>query len=133
MDPNSLSMEMPNKGRGRRIQQAVMALMQHSTLEKAAATLGISDVTLWRWMQKEEFQDCYRKARREGFSQSIARLQNASGAAVTTLLRVMTDKDAPAASRVRAAACVLDNALRGMEMEDIEVRLARLEQMNPEK
>ena len=132
MDPN-LSMELPKKGRGRRIDQAVMALMQHSTLEKAATTLGISDVTLWRWMQKEEFQTSYRKARREGFSQSIARLQNAAGAAVTTLLRVMTDKDAPAASRVRAAACVLDNALRGMEMEDIEVRLARLEQMNPEK
>ena len=132
MDPN-LSMEMPKKGHGRRIDQAVMALMQHSTLEKAATTLGISDVTLWRWMQKEEFQTSYRKARREGFSQSIARLQNAAGAAVTTLLRVMTDKDAPAASRVRAAACVLDNALRGMEMEDIEVRLARLEQMNTEK
>jgi hypothetical protein len=124
MDP----MEMPEKD-GRRMDQAIMALMQHSTLEKAAATLDISDVTLWRWMKKEEFQEAYRKARREAFSQCVARLQNAASAAVSTLLRVMTDKDAPAASRVRAASCVLDNALKGMELEDIEARLQKLENL----
>jgi hypothetical protein len=98
-------------------------------LEKAAAAIGISDVTVWRWMKRPEFQEAYRNARRKSFSQSIARLQNASNAAVATLLRIMTDREAPAASRVSAADCVLHNALRGIEMEDLDVRLARLEQM----
>ena len=80
-------------------------------------------------MQKPEFQEGYRKARREAFSQSVARLQNASQAAVGTLLQVMTDREAPAASRVRAADVVLQTALRGMEMEDIEARVDRLEQV----
>jgi hypothetical protein len=36
-------------------------------------------------MQKPEFAEAYRKARREAFSQSVARLQYASNAAVGTL------------------------------------------------
>ena len=113
----------------RRQEQAIVALLEHPTLEKAAVALGVSDVTLWRWMQQPEFQEAYRKARREAFSQSVARLQHASQAAVGTLLRVMTDRESPAASRVRAADVVLQTALRGMEMEDLEARLDRLERL----
>jgi hypothetical protein len=82
---------------------------------------------LWRATKKPEFAAAFRKARREAFSQSVARLQHASNAAVGTLLRVMTDREAPAASRVRAADVILQTALRGMEMEDIEARVAELE------
>jgi len=113
--------------RGRRQDRFILALLEHPTLEKAAAAVGVSDVTLWRSLRKPEFAEAYRKARREAFSQSVARLQHASNAAVGTLLRVMTDREAPAASRVRAADVVLQTALRGMEMEDIEARVAELE------
>ena len=118
-----------SKAGGRREEQAIVALLEHPTLEKAAAALAVSDVTLWRWMQNPEFQEAYRKARREAFAQSVARLQHASQAAVGTLLRVMTDREAPAASRVRAADVVLQTALRGMESEDIAARLDRLEHL----
>ena len=111
----------------RRQEQLIVALLEHPTLEKAAAAVGVSDVTLWRSLRKPEFAEAYRKARREAFSQSVARLQHASNAAVGTLLRVMTDREAPAASRVRAADVVLQTALRGMEMEDIEARVSELE------
>jgi hypothetical protein len=110
-----------------RQERMIVALLEHSTHEKAAAALGVSTVTLWRSMQKPEFAEAYRKARREAFSQSIARLQYASNAAVGTLLRVLTDREAPAASRVRAADVVLQTALRGMEIEDIEARVTELE------
>ena len=115
--------------RNRRQDQAIVALLENPTLDKAAAVLGVSGVTLWRWMQKPAFLEAYRRARREAFSQSVARLQHASNAAVGTLLRVMTDREAPSASRVRAADVVLQTALRGMEMEDLEARLDRLEQL----
>jgi hypothetical protein len=68
-----------------RQERMIVALLEHSTHEKAAAALGISTVTLWRSMQKPEFAEAYRKARREAFSQSVARLQYASNAAVGTL------------------------------------------------
>src|SRR5258706_11558465 len=109
----------------------ILALLEHSTHDKAAAALGISTVTLWRATKKPEFAEAYRKARRDAFSQSVARLQHASNAAVGTLLRVMTDREAPAASRVRAADVVLQTALRGMEIEDIDARLSQLEQPEP--
>jgi len=78
-------------------------------------------------MQKPEFAAAFREARRDAFSQSLARLQHASNVAVNTLLRVMTDREAPAASRVRAADVVLQATVRGMEVEDIEVRVSELE------
>jgi hypothetical protein len=75
-----------------------------------------------------EFQAAYRQARREAFSQSIARLQQASSAAVSTLLKVMVDPTTPASSRVRAADCVLGHAAKAIEIEDLEVRVTQLEQ-----
>jgi len=114
--------------RSKRQDQFIVALLEHPTLDKAAAALGVSDVTLWRTLKKPEFAEAFRKARREAFSQSIARLQHASNAAVGTLLRVMTDREASAASRVRAADVVLQTALRGMEIEDIDARLRLLEE-----
>jgi len=99
----------PKRGKEARVERAVMALLEHSRVEKAAASIGLSDVTLCRWMQEKDFQTRLRATRRQPYSQSVARLQQAFSAAVTTLLRVMTDQSAPAGSRVRAADCVLNH------------------------
>jgi DNA-binding MurR/RpiR family transcriptional regulator len=116
----------------RRVDQLVLALLQHPTIEKAAESVGINPATAWRWMQDLAFQERYREARRQAFGQSVARLQHASGAAVTTLLKIMLDLKAPTHSRVRAAETVIAQTLRAIEMEDIEARLARLEQASLE-
>ena len=112
----------------RKTEEVLVALLEHPTLARAAAALNVSEVTLWRWSQKPEFREAFRKARRDAFSQAVARLQNASSAAAATLLRVMLDQSAPAASRVRAADCVLQHAVRAMEIEDLEIRIQHLEQ-----
>lgn len=122
-----LNEEPDDSGLDARQERMILSLLEHPTHDKAAAALGISTVTLWRATKKPEFAEAYRKARRDAFSQSVARLQHASNAAVGTLLRVMTDREAPAASRVRAADVVLQAAFRGMEMEDIEARVSELE------
>ena len=74
-----------------------------------------------------KFQAAYRQARREAFGQATARLQQASGAAVSTLLKVMIDQSTPASTKVRAADCVLDRAGKAIEIEDIEARVVALE------
>ena len=117
----------------RRVEEAVLAMLQHPSTEMAAASIGVSAVTFWRWTKTSAFQQAFRQARRETFSQAIARLQQASSAAVSTLLKVMVDGNAPAASRVRAAGCVLEHALHGMELEEIDVRLSRLEDSQDSK
>ena len=113
---------------GRMMEAAVAALLTQRNVEDAARSVGITTQTLVRWMKVPEFQKAYREARRAAFGQSIARLQQASSAAVSTLLKIMVDTSAPASTRVRAADSVLDHAKQAIEIEDVEVRVAALEQ-----
>ena len=114
---------------GTRKTRAVQALLQYGTKEKAAQEAGINVVTLWRWLKQAPFQEALRQARREAFSQSTGRLQQAAPAAVTTLLRLMTGEDTPPSSKVQASRSVLQFMQKSFELEDMEVRLARLEKL----
>jgi hypothetical protein len=120
------------KGHGskfeRKKEEAIAALLLHPSIEHAAKAANLATNTLLRWLKEPEFEAAYREARRAAFGQSVARLQQASGAAVTTLLKVMVDPNTPASTRVRAADSVLSHGAKAIEIEDIEVRLAALEE-----
>ena len=73
----------------RKREQAIIALLTHRSIEDAARAVGINANTLLRWLKLPEFQKDYREARRIAFGQSVVRLQQASGAAVTTLLKLV--------------------------------------------
>jgi hypothetical protein len=113
---------------GRKKEAAIAALLTQRNVEEAARVAGIGTQTLYRWMKEPKFQAAYLDARRATVFQSNARLQQASSAAVSTLLKIMVDASAPAAARVRAADHVLDHSRQAIESEDIEVRVAALEQ-----
>jgi len=112
---------------GRKREEAIAALLTQRNIEEAAKSIGIGPQTMLRWLKIPEFQTAYRDARRAAFGQSIARLQQASTAAVSTLLKIMVDPNAPASTRVRAADSVLDHARQAIEIEDIDARVAELE------
>jgi hypothetical protein len=111
-----------------KMEQAIAALLSHRSIEDAAREVGISPNTLVRWIKEPEFQAACREARRAVFSHAIGRLQDAAGAAATTLLKIMVDPNAPAAIRLRAAEVVLEQAAKTFEMEDIDARVGKLEQ-----
>jgi len=98
---------------GRKKEEAVAALLVQRNLEDAARAIGISPKTLLRWMKEPEFDVAYRAARRAAFGQATARLPQASGAAVSTLLKIMVDQTAPVSTRLRAADSVLTTGSRG--------------------
>jgi hypothetical protein len=110
---------------GRKQEEAIVALLSHRSIDDAAQAIHIA--TLLRWMREPAFNAAYREARRVAFRQSVARLQQASSAAVSTLLKVMVDPSTPASTRVRAADSVLDHSAKAIEIEDIEARVAALE------
>src|ERR1035438_738815 len=112
----------------RKKEEAIAALLTHRSIEEAAKAIGIGTQTLLRWLKVPEFDAAYRQARRAAFSQSTARRQQATSAAVSTLLKIMVDTGAPPSVRVRAADSVLDHAKQAIEIEDVEVRVAALEQ-----
>ena len=112
---------------GRKQEEAIAALLTQRNTDEAARAVGVTPKTLLRWLQIPEFQAAYRKARRDAYGQSIARLQQATSAAAATLLKVMVDPNTPASTRVRAADSVLDHAAKAIEIEDIEARVTELE------
>ena len=113
---------------GRKKEEAIIALLTHRSIEDAAKSINLNPNTLMRWLKMPEFDAEYRQARRIAYRQSTARLQQASGAAATTLAKVMVDPATPAAVKVRAAECILNHGLKGIEIEDIDARVTELEQ-----
>ncbi len=109
------------------MEEAIAALLTQRNQEEAARVVGIGVATLLRWQKIPEFEKAYRAARRADHGQSIARLQQASSAAVSTLLKVMVDASTPPSTKVRAADSVLGHSAKAIEIEDIEARLAELE------
>ena len=119
------------KGHGEKLsrnqERAIAALLIHPTMLAAAATAGVGEVTLWRWLQIPEFKEQYRLARREAVSQAVGHLQSACSVAVLALTDICQDVNSPASARVSAAKTVLELALKGVELEDLAVRVEELE------
>jgi hypothetical protein len=112
---------------GRKQEEAVAALLTQRNVDEAARAAGIGTRTLLRWMKDPEFQTAYRAARREAFGQSIARLQQGTSAAATTLLKLLIEPTTPASVRARVADSIFNHAAKAIEIEDIEARVAELE------
>jgi hypothetical protein len=112
---------------GHKKEEAIANLLTQRNLEEAAKATGVGTRTLIRWMKEPEFQSAYREARRTAFGQAIARLQQGTSAAATTLLKVLIDANTPASVKVRAAEAIFSHAAKAIEIEDIEARVAELE------
>lgn len=117
------------KGHGEKLsrkqEQAIAALLSADTIKAAAASCGISEVSLWRWMQLPEFQAQYRQARRQVVERAVSELQAATGEAVETLRRNLHCENA--AVEIRAAQIIIEQAVKGIELIDLQERLDRLE------
>ena len=113
------------------MEEAIAALLTEASIEAAAQQVGIGYRTLHRWLREDtDFQKAYRKAKRHVVEQAMTQVQQASGTAVATLLAVMQDPETPASAKVSAAKAVLEQALKTVEIEDLESRIAALEAQN---
>ena len=112
---------------GRKQEEAIAALLTQRNIDEAAKTIGIAPNMLLKWMKRPEFQASYREARRAAFGQAVARLQQGTSAAATTLLKTLVDPGTPASVKVRAAEAIFNHAAKAIEIEDIEARVSELE------
>lgn len=117
------------KGHGerwsRRHMEAVLALVSEPTVKAAAEKIGISETTMWRWMQREDFREQYRGARRQVVDVALINLQQTAGEAVATLRRLLTCGQPHV--EARAAVAILDQTIKAVELEDLDQRLKALE------
>ena len=116
-----------NSSLERKQEDVIAALLTQRNMEEAARTAGVGIRTLIRWMKLPEFQKAYREARRAAFGQAIARLQQGTSAAATTLLKLLIEPGTPASVRARVPDSILNHAAKAIEIEDIEARVTELE------
>jgi hypothetical protein len=100
-----------------RQEKVIATLLTEPTHKLAAEKAGVHEVTVLRWLKTPAFRAAYRQARRELVEAAIGRLQAASGQAVETLLHVARHGKREG-DRVRAAALLLEHALRGLAEAD---------------
>ena len=114
-------------GISRKQDTAIGALLSRPTISAAAESVGIGESTLRRWLKDRDFLAAYRETRREAVSQAVGQLQAACSVAVVALTDISKDVNCPASARVSAARTVLEMALKGVELEDLAVRVEELE------
>ena len=108
------------------------ALLISATVRSAAAKLGINEQTIYRRKRDPDFMQKYNEARRERTAAARNALQERAHAAANTLATIMHDKNAPAQTRVSAAAEILRQTIKYTEITDIMQQLDKLEEWRRE-
>ena len=111
-------------------EQAIIALLNETTTKAAAESVGVTEVTLHRWLKQPLFLETFRTARREAVEKATALIQNSTWAAATTLVRLLGSGSDSV--KLRAAQAILDQALKGLEIMDFEERLIAVEEFAKE-
>ena len=109
----------------RKEQAAIVALLAHPTIPGAAKAAGISETTLWRWLQRDDFREKYTEAQAKVFDGALVSLQGATMDAVNCLRRNLDCKNPWVA--VQAARAILHYGLRSREIFDQDRRIAKIE------
>jgi len=103
------------------------ALMVQPTVEQAAKVAGVTKSTAYRWLSQPQYRQQYDTLRRQGLEETLHFLQRTMLAAVARLHALLHDGDHPAV-QLGAARAILEYGLRAMELEQITLRLQRLEE-----
>ena len=110
------------------MERAVIALIEHRSLKKAAATVGVHPVTPWRWLKMPHFREQLRDAQNQIYSQELARLQRLAPQAVAIMEDLLVAPDTPPSTRFRVAVYVLEQSKRPFAIEEF-----RLDDSEPEE
>jgi hypothetical protein len=122
--PNQSSRGHGDK-RSRKEHAAILAVLAHPTIPEAAKAAGISQATLWRWLQEDEFRQKYRQAQKKVFHDALGSLQGATTEAVNCLRRNLDSANAWAA--VQSARAIFHYGLKSHEMFELEDRIEKIE------
>jgi|HubBroStandDraft_6_1064221.scaffolds.fasta_scaffold874832_2 hypothetical protein len=108
--------------------QVIQSLLSTATIAQAATQAGVSERSILRWLSEEgEFQELYARTKRQALDSTVNALRMGGYDAATRLHTVVVDKDAPPAVAVSASWRLLDLLLKADEIENLSVRLDRLE------
>lgn len=108
-------------------EKILAALLYCNTRKEAAAYSGVSERTLYSYLQDPEFVKEYEGAKKELIRSASEQIQRSLEPSITALRAIAEDKAAGKTARVQAARALLEYGIRLTEMEDICRRLDELE------
>jgi DNA-binding MurR/RpiR family transcriptional regulator len=110
----------------RRHEGVILALIAHPKITDAAKAAGISESTVWRLMQRPEFQQRYKQAQDEALNSALGSIQGAATEAVATLREIASSGKVEAA-RVQASKTILDFTFKVRQQFELDERIKQLE------
>jgi hypothetical protein len=109
----------------------IAALLEESSIAKAAERCGLSERTLRRWLQRDDFRESFNQAKRTIMESTVARLTAASGKAADALAKNVECGNPGV--EIRAADILLNQISRLGELQDLQHRVEVLEGLLSEK
>jgi len=113
------------KGLSAKQLKGIAAILEESSMERAAQRAGVNRSTLWRWLEIPAFRKELESLQRAAFSGALAQLQGAARLAVERLIEALDSKNA--IERRLAASEILELCFKGKEIGEFAERLSELE------
>ena len=104
----------------------IAALLLAPSVADAARVAGVPHRTAKRWLALPHVRRAWLDARRQVVDAAMLTVQTSARVAVATLLACLKPTH-PASVRVRAAATLLETAIRAVEVGDLAARIDELE------
>jgi hypothetical protein len=108
-------------------EKLIAFLLTERTIDEACNKAGVAVTTYWRWTKDHRFLKEYRRARRDILESAISRLQGITTNAIDTLERNLHCENPSV--ETRTAAIILEQAIKGLAVLDVEQRIEYLEQL----
>jgi hypothetical protein len=107
--------------------QAIQALLIQSSVPNAAASVGVSVRSLYRWLDEPTFRLALNTALDKSIDAAARGLVGLTEKAIKVVETVLDNEQIHPATRLRAADLVLSNMLKLAELRTLAQRVAALE------
>jgi len=118
------------RGLTKKQREAVKALTRGATRGEAAQAAGVTERTVYSWLNDDGFRAALREAERAVWDATLAALRASSRVAVLYLAKVVTGQEIGDSKRIRAASILLGTAMNLIKLDEIrelEERVSKLE------
>ncbi len=128
---------MPNKYTGtgntltRKQEKIIDTVLLHKTIEEGARAAGISKTSLYDYLHQPAFREAFESRRKEVVEYGLHELKMAVSEAAH-VMRCLLESERESV-RLKAATEILNHVGRFMEIEDIQLRLLKLEKKQIEE
>lgn len=116
-----------------RREMAMAALISSPTVRDAAKASGISESSLWVYLQDPDFSQEYEDKKGAIVAVAAERLRSRLDSATETVHSIMTDDTAPPQVRISAARMFFEYAAKYTDLSDVQARIAALEAAQEER